>query len=215
MQAFANTVLQAGVGALVQLGVQALKTALIEKSAAAMAAAGYVAEVTGQVAANTALAAQAAFASTAAIPIVGPALAPAAAAAAGSAAAALGAPAVSAAAGTLAGRQYGGNVYGDKAYRVNEGGKPEIFNAANGRQYMLPNQRGEVVSNADAQGGAGVVNYVSITVDGSGSASTDGTGANSDARGLASAIQVVVMDVLERESRQGGMIWRQRNQQNG
>ncbi|MNE93514.1 hypothetical protein D3C80_1913730 [compost metagenome] len=25
-----------------------------------------------------------------------------------------------------------------------------MFNAANGRQYMMPNQRGEVVSNADA-----------------------------------------------------------------
>ena len=40
-------------------------------------------------------------------------------------------------------------------YRVNETGAPEIFNAANGRQYMMPNTRGEVVSNKDATSGGG------------------------------------------------------------
>ena len=44
----------------------------------------------------------------------------------------------------------GGTVSADNMYRINETGAPEIFNAANGRQYMLPNTRGEVVSNADA-----------------------------------------------------------------
>lgn len=48
------------------------------------------------------------------------------------------------------GRQYGGPVQPNAMHRVNENGKPEIFNAANGRQYMIPNQRGEVVSNRDA-----------------------------------------------------------------
>src|SRR5574344_2123928 len=53
------------------------------------------------------------------------------------------------------GRQYGGAVSAGNLYRINETGAPEVFNAANGRQYMLPNQRGEEVSNADATGGAG------------------------------------------------------------
>ncbi len=35
-------------------------------------------------------------------------------------------------------------------YRINENGAPEVFQAANGRQYMLPNTRGEVISNGDA-----------------------------------------------------------------
>jgi len=48
------------------------------------------------------------------------------------------------------GRQYGGPVSANTMHRVNENGKPEIFNAANGRQYMIPNQRGEVVSNRNA-----------------------------------------------------------------
>lgn len=53
------------------------------------------------------------------------------------------------------GRAIGGPVQADGMYRVNETGKPEIFNAANGRQYMMPNSRGEVVSNKDATSGSG------------------------------------------------------------
>jgi tape measure domain-containing protein len=52
------------------------------------------------------------------------------------------------------GRQYGGPVQPNAMHRVNENGKPEIFNAANGRQYMIPNQRGEVVSNRNASRGS-------------------------------------------------------------
>lgn len=48
------------------------------------------------------------------------------------------------------GRQYGGPVDASKMYRINENGRPEVFQAANGQQYMLPNRRGEVVSNKDA-----------------------------------------------------------------
>lgn len=60
---------------------------------------------------------------------------------------------------TMSGRQYGGPVSPGRAYRVNENGAPEVFNAANGRQYMIPNRRGEVVSNRDAarSGGSGGV----------------------------------------------------------
>lgn len=43
------------------------------------------------------------------------------------------------------GRQYGGAVNADKMYRINETGQPEIFNAAGGKQYFLPNTRGDVV----------------------------------------------------------------------
>jgi hypothetical protein len=49
-------------------------------------------------------------------------------------------------------------------YRVNEGGAPEIFNAAGGKQYMMPNSRGEVVSNKDAtaQGGTPAAPVVNV-----------------------------------------------------
>lgn len=53
-------------------------------------------------------------------------------------------------------------------YRINETGAPEVFNGANGRQYMLPNQRGDVVSNKDAtssEGGGQVVVSVNLYQD--------------------------------------------------
>jgi tape measure domain-containing protein len=52
------------------------------------------------------------------------------------------------------GRALGGPVQANEMYRVNETGAPEVFNAANGRQYALPNQRGEIVSAKDASAGA-------------------------------------------------------------
>ena len=38
-------------------------------------------------------------------------------------------------------------------YRVGEGGKPEIFKANNGSQYMIPGDNGRVISNRDMGGG--------------------------------------------------------------
>ncbi len=51
------------------------------------------------------------------------------------------------------GRRYGGAVNDNKYYRVNEDGRPEIFKGSDGNQYMMPNQRGEVVSHDNAIGG--------------------------------------------------------------
>lgn len=55
------------------------------------------------------------------------------------------------------GRMAGGPVNPSSMYRINEGGRPEVFTAANGHQYMLPNTRGEVVSNRDASKGGNVI----------------------------------------------------------
>jgi hypothetical protein len=44
-------------------------------------------------------------------------------------------------------------------YRVGEGGKPEIFKASNGSQYMIPGDNGRVISNRDIGGGGGAFNY--------------------------------------------------------
>ncbi|MGO3872099.1 MAG: tape measure protein [Alcaligenes sp.] len=56
---------------------------------------------------------------------------------------------------TFGGRQYGGLTQPGKMYRINENGAPEVFNAANGQQFMMANSRGQVVSNKDATGGNG------------------------------------------------------------
>lgn len=42
------------------------------------------------------------------------------------------------------GKQYGGPTSAGTMYRVNEGGRPEMFTAANGAQYMLPTTAGSV-----------------------------------------------------------------------
>ena len=81
---------------LIQLGIQLLITKAIGATIATTANAAQVAQVTAQVTATSALAAQNAFAATAAIPIIGPGLAPAAATAAGAAAQAIGSAAIAA-----------------------------------------------------------------------------------------------------------------------
>ncbi|EOX6879477.1 tape measure protein, partial [Enterobacter roggenkampii] len=51
------------------------------------------------------------------------------------------------------GREHGGPVSASSMYRVGEGGKPEIYQANNGSQYMIPGDNGRVISNRDMQGG--------------------------------------------------------------
>ncbi len=100
---------------------------------------------------NTYQAATAAMSAMSAIPVVGPALGIAAAAAAVTGGLAQVANIRSQTMG--GGRRYGGAVNDNKYYRVNEDGRPEIFKGSDGNQYMMPNQRGEVVSHDNAIGG--------------------------------------------------------------
>lgn len=205
MQGFASVILNQAVGAIVELGFAQVKNALVTKTVQAAAGASYAASVAAQVQATSFLASQAAFASTAAIPVVGPAMAPAAATAAFSTAQGLGAPASTFAA--AAGRFNGGPVQQGGMYKVNEGGAPEIFNAANGSQYMMPNQRGEVVSNKNATGGGGMSNQFNFYMNAEGDGgSTSGTGSER-ARQLTDTLGMVCVEVIQRESQQGGLLW--------
>ncbi len=136
MRQLAGAMLNQVVGALVKVGIEQAKNFIMGQAQQAAAA-------------TTAAATGAAMAS---------AYAPAAAAASvasfgGAATAGLTAmaAAIPAMLGMFAGgRQYGGPVGAGGMYRINENGAPEVFQAANGRQYMLPNTRGEVISNRDA-----------------------------------------------------------------
>ena len=56
-------------------------------------------------------------------------------------------------------RENGGPVSASSMYRVGEGGKPEIFKASNGSQYMIPGDNGRVISNRDIGGGGGAFNF--------------------------------------------------------
>lgn len=96
---------------LIRIGIQKMATWAIDKIFGAQAAAGYVASITGQASAMSLMAGLNAFASTAAIPIVGPALAPAAMGAALAVSSPLAAGAIAAATGSLAGMAHDGLDY--------------------------------------------------------------------------------------------------------
>ncbi|EOV0639716.1 tail protein (tape measure), partial [Enterobacter hormaechei] len=82
----------------------------------------------------------------------------------------------------LAGARYnGGPVSAGSMYQIGERGKPEIYQASTGKQYMIPGDNGKVISNKDMQSGSGVIinnivqNYTSATVDSQGAVNSDGS----------------------------------------
>lgn len=165
MGGIANTVLNAVIGSFTQAGVEWVKQQIFMQSATQATKAAEIGGIAAVTAAQTAATGTIAATTTATAATTGATVAASMAPAAGlSSIASFGGAAVIGGAALLAtmalakssgGRQYGGGVQAGSMYRVNETGAPEIFNAANGRQYMMPNSRGEVVSNKDATAGGG------------------------------------------------------------
>ncbi|VAF03925.1 tail protein (tape measure) [Enterobacter hormaechei] len=168
MRSLGNTMLNSVVNALIQVGVEALKNFIIGQTLGA--------------AATAAGASQAAILATA--------WAPAAAMASLASFGANSVPAMTGIASTvglaqglaLTGMRYnGGPVNAGGLYQVGERGKPEIYQASTGRQYMIPGDNGKVISNKDMQSGSGVIinnivqNYTSATVDSQGTVNSDGS----------------------------------------
>lgn len=152
----ANTVLSSVVQSFVQMGVEWVKSAIMGQTAQVAATAATTAASVAGTATTTA-------ASTAAAATTTVAWTPAAIAASiGSfgGAAAIGIGAVIAAmalSSSLAGkRKNGGPVSAGSMYQVGEGGMPEIYQANNGSQYMIPGDNGKVISNKDL-GGSGQI----------------------------------------------------------
>ncbi|WP_109372785.1 tape measure protein [Proteus genomosp. 6] len=142
----ALTIVDQAVGALVQMGMQQVKNMITEN---AMRKASNAQAVAGATATGGAIAtAMAPAAATTSIATMG------SAATWGMAAMAAAIPAMIALAGA---RKNGGQVGAGKMYRVGEGGKPEIFKASNGNQYMIPGDSGRVISNRQmGKGGNGI-----------------------------------------------------------
>lgn len=135
MRQLAGAMLNQVVGALVKVGIEQAKNFIMGQSMQATATTQGIAQAGALAGAYAPAAAAASVASFGG------------AATAGLAAMAAAIPAML---GLFGGRQYGGGVQANGLYRINENGAPEVFQAANGRQYMLPNTRGEVISNGDA-----------------------------------------------------------------
>ncbi|EKM9042539.1 tail protein (tape measure) [Enterobacter hormaechei] len=169
MRSLGNTMLNSVVNALVQVGVEALKNFIIGQTLGA--------------AATAAGASQAAILATA--------WAPAAAMASLASFGANSVPAMTGIASTvglaqglaLTGMRYnGGPVNAGGLYQVGERGKPEIYQASTGKQYMIPGDNGRVISNKDMTSGGGggapilnIYNYSSASVDAQATQNGDGS----------------------------------------
>ncbi|MDV0597680.1 MULTISPECIES: tape measure protein [unclassified Enterobacter] len=144
-ESFANigtTILNSVVGSLVQMGIEWAKSQLMGQAAATASLASTMAQAT------VAASAWAPAAMSASIATMGSAAAVGQTAYAGSLLAAKGMAVAGA-------REHGGPVSANSMYRVGEGGKPEIYQASNGSQYMIPGDNGRVISNRDMRSGVG------------------------------------------------------------
>ncbi|EFJ6979682.1 tape measure protein [Escherichia coli] len=192
--AFANigtTILGKVVGSIAEMGAEYVKQMILSEAASASAMGGQAA---------TAAATGASIASS---------MAPAAAATATATMGTAPMIAMSAISALMAGitglfgggRYNGGAVGAGNLYRVGEHGKPEIFKANNGSQYMIPGDNGRVISNRDLVGGGGVTINSPITIN-----TTNGF-SDEDSRRLEDTMKRVAMGVCRQEStRPGGML---------
>ncbi|HGL6587657.1 TPA: tail protein (tape measure) [Enterobacter roggenkampii] len=137
-----STIINSVIGSLVEMGMQWVKNQVMGQAAAAASLASTMAQATA------AASAWAPAAMSASIATMGSAAAVGQTAYAGSLLSAKGM--------AIAGARYnGGPVSASSMYRVGENGKPEIYQANNGSQYMIPGDNGRVISNRDMRSGGG------------------------------------------------------------
>lgn len=143
MRSLGNTILNSVINSIVQVGVEALKNYILGQTLGAASVASSVG-----MAATTA-SAWAPAAALASLATMGTNAAPASAGITSTVGLASGL--------ALAGARYnGGPVSAGSMYQVGEKGKPEIYQASTGKQYMIPGDNGKVISNKDMNGGGGL-----------------------------------------------------------
>ncbi|HBV8489342.1 TPA: phage tail protein [Klebsiella pneumoniae] len=140
MRSLGNTILNSVINSIVQVGVEALKNYILGQTLGAASVAtsvGLAATTASAWAPAAAMASLASFGANA-----------------GPAAAGISSTVGLANGLALAGARYnGGPVSAGGLYQVGEKGKPEIYQASTGKQYMIPGDNGKVISNKDMQGG--------------------------------------------------------------
>ncbi|ECJ3327001.1 tape measure protein [Salmonella enterica] len=195
-EAFANigtTILNSVIGSLVLMGIEWVKSQLMGQAAAAASLASTMAQATA------AASAWAPAAMSASIATMGSAAAVGQTAYAGSLLAAKGM--------AVAGARYnGGPVDAGSMYRVGEHGKPEIFQASNGSQYMIPGDNGRVISNRDmhgsGSGGSSVVQHITFEINTTGGID-DATMAK-----MAQMMKQVSLNTIRDQQRPNGLLRR-------
>ncbi len=149
MRSLGNTILNSVINSIVQVGVEALKNYILGQTLGAASVAtsvGLAATTASAWAPAAAMASLASFGANA-----------------GPAAAGISSTVGLANGLALAGARYnGGPVSAGGLYQVGEKGKPEIYQASTGKQYMIPGDNGKVISNKDMQSGGGISVQVNI-----------------------------------------------------
>ncbi|HFE2914855.1 TPA: tape measure protein [Klebsiella pneumoniae] len=149
MRSLGNTILNSVINSIVQVGVEALKNYILGQTLGAASVAtsvGLAATTASAWAPAAAMASLASFGANA-----------------GPAAAGISSTVGLATGLALAGARYnGGPVSAGGLYQVGEKGKPEIYQASTGKQYMIPGDNGKVISNKDMQSGGGISVQVNV-----------------------------------------------------
>lgn len=192
MRSLGSTVLNSLVNSFVEMGVQWVKSAVMGQTAQVAATATTTAAQTAGLATTTA-------ASTAAAATTTAAWTPAAIVASigsfgGAAAIGVGAVLGALAMGIAGKRKNGGPVSAGSMYEVGENGLPEIFQASNGRQYMIPGNDGSVISNKDLTGGSGGVVVYNNVINNSSAQVSSSARDNGDG---SVTIETIVSDISE------------------
>ncbi|HDS5295606.1 TPA: tape measure protein [Klebsiella quasipneumoniae subsp. similipneumoniae] len=142
MRSLGNTILNSVINSIVQVGVEALKNYILGQTLGAASVAtsvGLAATTASAWAPAAAMASLASFGANA-----------------GPAAAGISSTVGLANGLALAGARYnGGPVSAGGLYQIGERGKPEIYQASTGKQYMIPGDNGKVISNKDMHSGGG------------------------------------------------------------
>ncbi|WP_308317852.1 tape measure protein [Serratia marcescens] len=186
MRSLGNTILNSVINSIVQVGVEALKNYILGQTLGAASVASSVG-----MAATTA-SAWAPAAAMASLATLGANAAPAAAGITSTVGLAGGL--------ALAGARYnGGPVSAGAMYQVGERGKPEIYQASTGKQYMIPGDNGKVISNKQMTGGGSAAPTIIIENYSSGAGVMD-TQASKGADG-GDVVRIVLADL-----QQGGQI---------
>lgn len=180
LQSIGSTVLNAVINSFVQMGVEWLKSVIMGQAGMAAASAATAAQAAGIAAAMAPAAAMTSLATSGANAI------PAQAGIAST----VGVAKAMSVAGAL---KNGGPAQAGSMYQVGENNLPEIFQASNGNQYMIPGDNGKVISNKDLSGGGGgIIIYNNVTNNSSGATSSSTARDNGDG---SVTIETIVADI--------------------
>ncbi|HCI5633347.1 TPA: tail protein (tape measure) [Klebsiella variicola subsp. variicola] len=191
MRSLGNTILNSVINSIVQVGVEALKNYILDQTLGAASVAtsvGLAATTASAWAPAAAMASLASFGANA-----------------GPAAAGISSTVGLANGLALAGARYnGGPVSAGGLYQVGEKGKPEIYQASTGKQYMIPGDNGKVISNKDMQSGGGISVQVNVINQSTGATVQSADGYMQDGS--------AVMDLLITDMERGGPVSSQMQQ---